>query len=93
MIRNFPLNTEDSVIAYRIYRTAGPLLQGGIKRFRNPYEKVPIISLKTDISLHHKNIKLYFIIYIYEQNAFLTYKVIQAYLPHSRKLHLKEHIK
>ena len=64
MINNCPLNPEDSVRADHIYGPARTLLQGGMKRRRNPSKKEPIIPLSIDISLHHKNIKKYIKIYI-----------------------------
>ena len=60
MIHTYLLNPEDSVKADHIYGPYRPLLQGGTKCCRNTDKKVPIILLPTDISLHHKNIELYF---------------------------------
>ena len=64
MIRNCPLNAEDTVRANHIYGPARPLLQVGMKFHRNPSRNVPRIPLPTDISLHHRNIKLYIYFYM-----------------------------
>ena len=59
MIRNCPLNSEDSVRAYHIYRPARTLIQRSMKCHINTAERVSRVPLPTDISLHHKNIGLY----------------------------------
>ena len=40
--------------------------------------------------MHHKNIELYFDLYIYERNSFPPYKVILDHFNHSIKFHLKD---
>ena len=70
MICNCPLNPEYPFIANHIYGPARPLLQGGMKRRRNPVDRVPRVPLWTDISLHHNNIKVYFV-FLYEKIPFL----------------------
>ena len=69
MICNCPINTEHSARSDHIYGPSRPLLQGGVKRRRNPVNRVPRVPMPTEIYLHHKNIKLYFN-YLYERNAF-----------------------
>ena len=91
MIRNYPLNPEDSVRSNHIYEPARPLLQGGMKRRRNSSERAPRVPTPEYLSLHHKNTELYFI-FLYEQNAFSPYKFIQDHFPHSIKLYFKERI-
>ena len=61
---NFPLTTEDSVRADHIYGIAIPLIQGGMKCYRDPAVKVPKNPLPADISLHHKDIELCIDFYI-----------------------------
>ena len=65
-MRNFPLTTKDSVISDHIYALAIPLLQGGMKCYRDPAVKVPKNPLPADISLHHKDIELCIDFYINE---------------------------
>ena len=60
MIRNCPQYQEDSVRADHIYGPVRTLLQEGMKRRRNPYKRVPRVTLTINILLHHKNIELYF---------------------------------
>ena len=64
MIYNCLINPEVSFRSNHIYVPARTLLQGGIKICRNPDEKLPKVLLSTDISLHHKNIELYFNFYM-----------------------------
>ena len=90
MICNCPLNPEYFFRADHIYGSAIPLLQGGMKHLRKPSKRVPRVRLPTDISLHHKNIQLYFD-FLYERNAFTPYKVTQDHFPHSRNFYFKEH--
>ena len=63
-MRNFPLTTENSVRADHIYGIAIPLIQGGMKCYRDPAVKVPKNTLTADISLHHKDIELCMDFYI-----------------------------
>ena len=65
MIRNFLLNPEDYVRSDHIYGPDRPLIQGGMKLYRNPVNIVPKVSLPKNISLHHNNIELYLNFYMY----------------------------
>ena len=60
IIRNCPIYPEDSFRADHIYGLAIPLLQGDMKCRRNPNKTVTRVPLPIGISIHHKNVKLYF---------------------------------
>ena len=75
-----------------------PLLQEGMQSYINQAEKVPIIPLPTDISLHHKNIKLYFdfymniITFLYKKSYKITLLTAETFISKSvdtiiKKLH------
>ena len=87
-MRNFPLTTENSVRADHIYGIAIPLIQGGMKCYRDPAVKVPKNPLPADISLHHKDIELCMDFYI--NGMPFLHKNFQYQLPHRRKLQFKE---
>ena len=59
IIGNCLLNPEDSVRSDHVYGLARPLLQGGMKRRRNPSKMVSRVPLPIDILLNHKSIQLY----------------------------------
>ena len=64
MIRNCLLNTEYSVRADHIYGLVRPILQGVMKHRINPDKRVKRVLPPTYILLHHKNIELYFDVFI-----------------------------
>ena len=82
MIRNFPLNPEDSVRANHIYGPFRLLLQGGMNRLGNLSKRAPRVTLPTDISLHHKYIELYLFFPCMNRIPFLHTKVYKiTFLP------------
>ena len=88
MIRKCLINKEGSVRANHSYGPDIPLIQGGMKRRKNPYNRVTRVPLPTYICC--TTIILNSIMIFYENNDFPPYKVIQDHFPQSRKLHSKE---